>query len=1096
MKSAAPDRIANAMNRNVTSGTMRFLLRPALLAFAILAVATPQVLRAQQTAPSAAPSAKPDRAQLEAQFKKAEADRAAAKEKTKERADAAKSAMQTASDIAWLAFDAGKFDEAANWFAKSATLREDSHANERAYLEEYLRTEAVDLDNKVDGQIKRFQGQLATEEESKKETLRKVIHNFEKNRYLTRYNTISQLEQVARENNDAEGLLKYTQQELEIRRKEMDYLQEAQAPKQEINEKTVHIATALERVSGAHADLAQFEQAEKNGLEALALRKALPEDMADRKLDYSLSALGRMYAYNLGDMAKARDYYQQALASIESSAALRKKALGEDRFYTPEQKAAMSKEELAKHEQNEAQMRDMTIGLDTMSQSLALVALGGISQEEGDLKTALSYYERALKLGEGLPKGGYLNLFELFRARIRARVLGDMASLHAESGEVDLALKELNETIAIKRDIGQDDWTAQSLLQAADLAHTKGDSASARHMLEQARQIFAAAHKLNSVVSATGFLAVIARDEGKLDEAATYAEEALVLARKTGNLGAASGSARTFASIRVKQNKLDEAKKLIEEARAADARTGSVGDRIATLGIAGEILEAKGENAKALEAYQEAVKLVESVRSTAASEAAFADVKRNYRPYERIVRILIKLNRPEDAFDYLNRAKSKKLQDSLRLSSMKSDDKAVQSLLEKASTAENKLKAATAQRESEQAKPKEEQDKAKLENLNRVVATTQGECFRLSEQIKASNPNFGKFMTVKPDELKKAQRSIPPDVMLVQYAPLGEELYVFLVTKTSMKIAIASVKPADLFQKITKLRQQIIRGDSGGPLTKNLTGLYDTLIAPIEADIAPFKIIAFIPNGLLYYLPMQALAKKSAAGEVRYLIEDKQIVYLAGSDVMGAVQAPDEEKAREGMVAFGNPTGALLPAAEEEVKEIARVFPATQVLFGPNVTKKAVVADEMLSKRIVHFATHGRLNSSDPLASYIQLAANDSTDLSRLTLGEVAGLAFNKVDLVTLSACETAVGDKEPDGGELTTLAHTFTTAGATTVLASLWSVGDESTKEFMVEFYTQLAAGKSKAAAVQSAEIKLLKNPKFSRPLYWAPFVLMGDWR
>jgi CHAT domain-containing protein len=111
-------------------------------------------------------------------------------------------------------------------------------------------------------------------------------------------------------------------------------------------------------------------------------------------------------------------------------------------------------------------------------------------------------------------------------------------------------------------------------------------------------------------------------------------------------------------------------------------------------------------------------------------------------------------------------------------------------------------------------------------------------------------------------------------------------------------------------------------------------------------------------------------------------------------------------------------------------------------------------------------------------------------------LGEIGGLPFNKVDLVTLSACETAVGNKEPDGGEVTTLAHAFSSAGATTVLASLWSVGDESTKEFMMEFYRQLAAGTSKAAALQSAQLKLLKSAKFSRPLYWAPFVLMGDWR
>jgi CHAT domain-containing protein len=1078
------------MKESVFADAIIYSRRLALTLGLLVCAAPGSVLCAEEAMP------KPDRASLETQFKKVDGERAAAKGNTKERAEAAKKAMQVASDIAWSAFDAGKFDEAATWFATSAKLKEDNQVNARGYWEEYRRTSATETDNKVDGQIKGLQEQLPAAENSKKEILRKLIHGWEKNRYLNRYNALTMLEQIARDSNDAENLLKYAEQELEIRRLEMAYLQKANVPRDELNEKTAQVATALERVASAQADLALFEKAEKNGLEALALRRALPEEMADRKLDESLSSLARMYAYNIGDLKKARDYFQQALASLEASAEVRTKALGEDQYYTAEQKAAMSKEELAKHEETQAQTRDMKIALDAMSQAMALMNLGEISQEAGDLKLALSHYEKALKVGEELPKGGYINVFEMFRARIRARVLGDMASLHSESGEADLAMKELNETIAIKRSIGQDDWTAQTLAQAGDLAYTKGDLANARHVVEQARQIFAAAHKLNSVVTTTGFLAVIARDEEKLDEAATRAQEALLLARKTGNLAAVSGAARTFASIRVKQNKLDEAKVLIEEARAADGKTGSVSDRIGTLGITGEILEARGENEKALAEYQEAVKLVESVRATAASESAFADVKRNYRPYERIVRILIKLNRPEDAFDYLNRAKSKKLQDSLRLSSMKSEDKAVQALLEKASGAENKLKTATAQRDSEQAKPKEQQDKAKLETLSRVVASTQAECFRLNEQIKASNPHWEKFMTLNPESLKKAQKRIPAEVMLIQYAPLGEELYVFLVTKTSMKILIAPGKPADLFKKILAVRKQITTGETGAPLTKSLVAFYDTLITPVEADIAPFKVIAFIPNGLLYYLPMQALAKKNASGEVRYLIEDKQIVYLTAADVMNAVQPPDEEKATQGMVAFGNPTGANLPSAEEEVKGIAQVFPSTEVLFGPDVTKKALEAPDRLSKRVVHFATHGILNASTPLDSYIQLATGGSPESAQLTLGEIGGLPFNKVDLVTLSACETAVGNKEPDGGEVTTLAHAFSSAGATTVLASLWSVGDESTKEFMMEFYRQLAAGASKASALQSAQIKLLKSAKFSRPLYWAPFVLMGDWR
>lgn len=1071
---------------------MPWLTRSACVGLILLATGHPYSGRSQE--PKTTPPL--DRAQLEQQFAAADAARRAAPEKTKERADAAKRAMQAASDIAWTAFDAGKFEEAATWFTKSAALKEESYTQARAYWEEYLRTTAKELDDKVVGQNKELEAQLATAEESKKPILRKLIHGWEKNRYLMRYNALSMLEQIARDNNDADNLLKYCEQELAIRQAEMNYLQKANAPKEELEQKTVHLATALERVSSAQADLALFDKAEKNGLDALALRQALPENLPDRKLDESLSALARMYTFNLGDYRKARQYYEKALASLEASAAVRKKALSEDRFYTAEQKAAMTKEELAKHEEMEAQTRDMTIALECMSEATALMNLGGISHEEGNLKSALLYYQKAMKLGEELPKGGYINIFEMFRARIRARVLGDMAALHADSGETDLAIKELNETIALKRNIGQDDWTAQSLYQAADLSYNKGDTANARHLLEQARQIFAAAHKLNNVVAATSFLAVIARDENMLDEAASRAQEALLLARKTGNLGAVSGTTRTFASIRIKENKLEEAKTFIEEARLADAKTGSISDRIATLGVGGEILEALGDNEKALEAYKEAVKLVENIRSTAASEAAFADVKRNYKPYERIVRALIKLNRVDEAFDYLNRAKSKKLQDSLRLSSMKSGDKNMQALLDRASGLETKLKTTNAQLQAEQTKPEVERDKTKIETLKQVVASTQGEFRRVFEQIKASNPNYEKFITVNPKALKETQRSIPPGVMLVQYAPLGEQLYVFLVSKEDTKIVIAPGKPDDLWKKIKTVRKQITSGETGAPLTKNLVALYDMLIAPIEPELEPIKVIAFIPNQLLFYLPMQALAKKQADGATRYLIEDKQIVYLTAADVMKVVQQPDEGKSRDGMVAFGNPTGANLPAAESEVKAIAQVFPSTEVLSGGEVTKIALNTQQRLNKRIVHFATHGILNATTPSESYIQLATSSTPGQEHLTVEEVWDLPFKKVTLVTLSACESALGDKEPDGGEITTLAEAFSSAGATTVLASLWSVGDESTKELMVEFYRQLAAGQSKAEALQSAELKLLKNPKFSRPLYWAPFVLMGDWR
>lgn len=448
---------------------------------------------------------KPTQSQLQTQFDQAETVLGAATEKSRERADAAKKAMKIASDIAWLAFDAGKYEEAANWFAKSAQLKAESHVNARAYWEEYRRTVVAQTEAGLAARIKEFQTQLATAEESKKGTLRTSIDALEKVRYTMSYSAISMLETVARENGATSDLVEYGRQEVEILHQELAYLLESAAAKQEIDLKNAQIATALERTAGAQADMASFDAAEENYLTALAIRRALPEEMAERKLEDTLSAFGRMYLYNLGDLIKAHDYLQNALASMEASAPARQKALANDPW-TLAQKQGMTPEQIDRHQESLAQNRDLTIANDTISQCTVLANLGDVAQESGDFKTALSFYERARGLVEALPQGGYLNIFELVRAQIRARTLSDMAYLHAESGEVDLARKELNETIAIKRSIGRDESTAQTLQQAASLAYDTGDDETARHDVEQARQIFAAAQKLQNVVSATDFL--------------------------------------------------------------------------------------------------------------------------------------------------------------------------------------------------------------------------------------------------------------------------------------------------------------------------------------------------------------------------------------------------------------------------------------------------------------------------------------------------------------------------------------------------------------------------------------------------------------
>jgi len=104
-------------------------------------------------------------------------------------------------------------------------------------------------------------------------------------------------------------------------------------------------------------------------------------------------------------------------------------------------------------------------------------------------------------------------------------------------------------------------------------------------------------------------------------------------------------------------------------------------------------------------------------------------------------------------------------------------------------------------------------------------------------------------------------------------------------------------------------------------------------------------------------------------------------------------------------------------------------------------------------------------------------------------------LSFSGTRLVTLSACDTNIGGYDPSA-VYSSLSRAFTKAGAPTVIASLWSVNDESTKETMTAFYTEMAAGQSKAESLRRAQLAVMHNPRFAHPYYWAPFVMLGDWR
>jgi CHAT domain-containing protein len=233
--------------------------------------------------------------------------------------------------------------------------------------------------------------------------------------------------------------------------------------------------------------------------------------------------------------------------------------------------------------------------------------------------------------------------------------------------------------------------------------------------------------------------------------------------------------------------------------------------------------------------------------------------------------------------------------------------------------------------------------------------------------------------------------------------------------------------------------------------------------------------IYFVPYGWLHYIPMHALELNSEP-----LIKKHAILYSPSASLLQFYKNKPSPRFMN-CATFGIVGGQEKYTFGQEALEIAHLFDSKPFL---DATKKTVLGN--VNNDILHFACHGGFNYADPLSSGIELY--DGV----LTAKEIFNLRLTS-ELVTLSACETGINETKP-GDELIGLTRALIYAGASSVIVSLWSVYDPSTRELMLEFYKQLKTGKDKAKALQQAQIKTMEKSEYSNPYFWAPFILVGD--
>ncbi|MEX0269767.1 CHAT domain-containing protein [Leptolyngbyaceae cyanobacterium UHCC 1019] len=277
--------------------------------------------------------------------------------------------------------------------------------------------------------------------------------------------------------------------------------------------------------------------------------------------------------------------------------------------------------------------------------------------------------------------------------------------------------------------------------------------------------------------------------------------------------------------------------------------------------------------------------------------------------------------------------------------------------------------------------------------------------------------------------------------------------------------------------------------------------LHQLLISPI-ADLLPKKSdtrIVFIPQESLFLVPFPAL--QTADGT--YLIEQHTLLTAPAIQVLDLTRkqrlAQQKGQTKGRSLIVGNPTMPVvgtealspLPSSEQEAQQIAELL-KTKALIGNQATERQIVQELPQAQR-VHLATHGLLEYGQDLGDVgipgaIALASDSNND-GLLTSSEILDLRL-KADLVVLSACDTGRGRITGDG--VVGLSRAFISAGAPSVVVSLWAVPDASTAQLMVAFYQALQQQPDKARALRQAMLETMKT--YPRPLDWAAFTLIGE--
>ena len=754
--------------------------------------------------------------------------------------------------------------------------------------------------------------------------------------------------------------------------------------------------------------------------------------------------------------------------------------------------------------------------------------IGVTYYELGDFPRALDYFNQALAISE-----------ELGDRRTKSIRLQNLGLLWKKTGDTAKALEAQTQSLALARAVGDRQAEGRTLIALSELYLLKGDKETARDSLTQALELSRATGDPVGEAAVLRELGTLAATNGDRQGAIKLLQQSLSLTRAVNDLQGERNTLLDLAQTERDANNLDEARRYHEKALEL---TESLRTKILDPGLRASYLAQRQDQ---YELYVDLLMQLHQQQPKAGYDAAAFQVSERGRARSLLETLIEARADIRQGVDTSLLAEEHRLSERIRVkeqqrAKLASDSVAAQQAAAVAKEVGDLLN----DYQSLQARIRSVSPGYAALTQPQPVTATELQTKYLDSQTVLLEFALGEkqswMWAITPDAI--TSRSLPSRAEIETSA---RNIYELLTARQPRKGESSDERVARVAGADAKLNNKAL------VLSQKLLGGIADKLRNEWKD----KRLLIVAGGVLEYLPFAALPLPSGG---QPLIADHEVVRLPSASVLSALRLETAERAVTKAVAVladpvfevndprvlvslktrprgelavntrsaaesqpsnTNPTdeslrrsvrnvyeangrGTLsrLPFSREEATAVASFVPARSLLIATDfhASRTTAMSGELSNYRIVHFATHGLLNSEHPELSGLVLSLVDENGKQQdgfLRMHEIYNLRL-PADVVVLSACQTGLG-KEIKGEGLIGLTRGFMYAGAQRVVASLWQVDDLATAELMKRFYRGMLKDNLRpAAALRAAQLEMMKQKRWSSPYFWASFVIQGQWK